>query len=344
MKWFRFLVASVLALLVLKPWSGLVLATTIEELVAAARKEGSLDIYAPSGLTPVGARALNEAFNKKYNIDIRLNYTGGNQFTAAVGKVIGSATSGMAPEWDLMVVTDSHHATLWLRKLHRTVDYGKLGVSPEMIQYDNGSVSIANQFALPAYNKKVLPVKDAPKRWEDLLDPKWKGGKLGISNATHHMARLATAWGEAKTTAFVKGLARQQPFLGTLPQLATRLEIGEILVAFTLLDSFIHRAELAGAPIVFAEGIEPVISPALQAGVVKGATHPNVAHLFAVFLTTPAGQEIWEKYEGQSSALIPGTNAHKYVQGKTVLYMNQSHARMINKLAGEYGKILGFSK
>jgi iron(III) transport system substrate-binding protein len=343
-KCLRFLVASILALVVLKPWSGLVSAASLEELVAAARKEGTLDIYAPSGLTPVGARALNEAFNKTYNIDLRLNYTAGNQFTAAVGKVIGLATSSMAPEWDLMVVTDSHHALLWLRKLHKTLDYTKLGVSSEMIDYDNGSISIANQFALPAYNKKVLPAKDVPKKWEDLLDPKWKGGKLGISNATHHMARLATTWGEAKATEFVKGLAKQQPFLGTLPELATRLEIGEILVTFTLLDSFIHRAELAGAPIVFAEGVEPVISPALQAGVVKGANHPNAAHLFGVYLATPAGQQIWEKYEGQSSALIPGTKAHRYVQGKSVLYMNQSHARMINKLAAEYGKILGFTK
>ena len=61
---------------------------------------------------------------------------------------------------------------------------------------------------LPAYNKKILPAKDVPKKWEDLLDTKWKDGKLGILSATHHWARLAAGpWGVEKTTAFIKKLS-----------------------------------------------------------------------------------------------------------------------------------------
>ena len=344
MKRLRSLIAGFSVMLVLTAWSRLVSAAAVDELVAAAKKEGTLDLYAPSGLTPLGVQALAEAFNGKYNLGIRLNYTPGHNFTGDVGKMVGFAAAGMAPEWDLMVIHDAGHATLWLRKLHKPLEYRKLSVNPEMIHYDNGTVTFANQFALPAYNNKVLLAKDAPKSWEDLLDPKWKGGKLGISNAVHHFARLATVWGETRTTEFVKALARQQPFLGTLPALSTRLEIGEIHVAFTLLDSFIYRAKVAGAPIVFAEGIEPVISPALHAGVLKGARHPNVGHLFAAFLATPIAQEIWEKYEGQSSALILGTKAYKYAQGKTVLYMTQHQTEMMDRLTRNYGKILGFVK
>ena len=342
MKRSRFFSAGFSALLVLTAWSRLVSAAAVDELVAAAKREGTLDLYAPSGLTPLGVQALAEAFNKKYNLSTRLNYTAGHNFTGDVGKVVGFAAAGVAPEWDLMVIHDAGHATLWRRNLHKPLEYRKLGVNPEMIHYDGGTITFANQFALPAYNKKVLPARDAPKSWEDLLDPKWKGGKLGISNAVHHLARLATVWGETRTTEFVKVLARQQPFLGTLPELSTRLEMGEIHVAFTLLDSFIHRAKAAGAPIVFAEGIEPVISPALHAGVLKGARHPDGGHLFAAFLATPMAQEIWEKYEGQSSALIPGTKAYKYAQGKTVLYMTQHQTEMMDRLTKDYGKILGF--
>jgi len=94
---------------------------------------------------------------------------------------------------------------------------------------------------------------------------------------------------------------------------------------------------------VHAEGIEPVISPAYNAGVLKGAPHPNVAHLFAVFLTAPEAQEIWEKYGGQTSAFVPGTTAYKYAQGKKVLFMTQDQAGMVDRLAREYGKMLGFN-
>ncbi|MBI3059258.1 MAG: substrate-binding domain-containing protein [Deltaproteobacteria bacterium] len=107
-------------------------------------------------------------------------------------------------------------------------------------------------------------------------------------------------------------------------------------------DSFVHRAKLKGAPVVHAEGVEPVISPAYNAGVLKGARHPNVGHLFAVFLTTPEAQEIWEKYGGQTSAFVPGTTAYKYAQGKKVLFMTQDQAEMVDRLTREYGKMLGF--
>jgi ABC-type Fe3+ transport system substrate-binding protein len=35
-----------------------------------------------------------------------------------------------------------------------------------------------------------MAAKDVPKKWEDLLDPEWKDGKLGVISSTHH-------WGSA---------------------------------------------------------------------------------------------------------------------------------------------------
>jgi iron(III) transport system substrate-binding protein len=317
-------------------------AAPLDDLVAAAKKEGVIEFYAPSTLTPEGAQKLREAFNKKYGLNITVNYNPSGAMTRDVGKIVGFAAVGQAPEWDLMVIHDGGHATLWLKKLHKPFDYRKLGVDPKLIHYDNGTVSFANQFVLPAYNNKVLPPQDVPKSWDDLLNPKWRGGKLGMGTATHHLARLATFWGEKKTTEWVKGLAKQEPYLGELGTLYNRLQLGEILVAITMTDSFVHQAKLKGAPVVHAEGIEPVISPAYNAGVLKGALHPNAAHLFAAFFTTPEAQEIWEKYGGQTSAFVPGTTAFKYAQGKKIIYMSQNQAEMVDRLTREYGKIMGF--
>jgi iron(III) transport system substrate-binding protein len=320
-------------------------ATPLEDLIAAAKKEGVIELLAPSTTGDKGAQALGSAFNKKYGLNIKINYTPSSNMTGDVAKLVMGAASRATPEWDLMLVTDAHHATLWSRKLHQPFDYAKLGIAPELVQYDNGVVSLANQFVLPAYNKNVLPAQDVPKRWEDLLDGKWKGGKLGVSTATHHLSRLAVGpWGEAKATEFVGGLAKQEPILGTLANLYTRLQVGEILLAATLTDSFISQAKKDGAPIVFAEGLDPVISPTYNAGVPKGARHPNAGHLFAVFLTLLEAQELWEKFNGQTSAFIPGTSAYKYAQGKRLLQMNQNQAQTVDRLARQYGKILGFER
>jgi iron(III) transport system substrate-binding protein len=321
------------------------LAAQIDDLVAAAKKEGVIELLAPSTTGDKGAQALGNAFNRKYGLNIRINYSPSSNMTGDVAKLVMGAASRATPEWDLMLVTDAHHATLWARKLHQPFDYAKLGVAAELIQYDNGVVSLANQFVLPAYNRSVLPAQDAPKRWEDLLDAKWKGGKLGVSTATHHLSRLAVGpWGESKATEFVSAIAKQEPILGTLANLYTRLQVGEILLAVTLTDSFISQAKKDGAPIVFAEGLDPVISPTYNAGVPKGARHPNAGHLFAVYLTLLEAQELWEKHNGQTSALIPGTTAYKYAQGKRLLQMNQNQAQTVDRLARQYGKILGFER
>jgi iron(III) transport system substrate-binding protein len=320
-------------------------AAPIDDLVAAAKKEGVIELLAPSTTGDKGAQALGAAFNKKYGLNIKINYTPSSNMTGDVAKLVMGAASRATPEWDLMLVTDAHHATVWSRKLHQPFDYAKLGAAPELVQYDNGVVSLANQFVLPAYNKSILPPQDVPKRWEDLLDAKWKGGKLGVSTATHHLSRLAVGpWGEAKATEFVGAIAKQEPLLGTLANLYTRLQVGEILLAVTLTDSFISQAKKDGAPIVFAEGLDPVISPTYNAGVPKGARHPNVGHLFAVYLTLLEAQELWEKFNGQTSALIPGTTAYKYAQGKRLLQMTQNQAQTVDKLARQYGKILGFER
>ena len=322
--------------------TGFTQAAPIDDLIAGAKKEGTIEFYGPSTLTPQGAEALGQAFNKKYGLNINLKFNPSGNMIADVSKVVGMAATGVPPEWDLMVVTDAHHGLLWLRKLHEPYDYKQLGVDPKVIHYDNGSVSFANQIVLPAYNKKILPAKDVPKKWEDLLDPKWKGGKLGVTVATHHLARLATAWGEEKTTNFVKALAKQEPSLGRLGEIYNRLQLGEILVAVTLTDSYIYTAKKSGAPIVHDEQVQPIISPAYHAGVLKGARHPHVAHLFVAFLTSPEAQATWEKYAGQTSAFIRGTKTYQYVQGKQVLYMDKDHAQLVDRLAREYGKILGF--
>jgi iron(III) transport system substrate-binding protein len=331
------------ALLMILPATKRGFAAPIDDLISGAKKEGTIEFYAPSTLTPQGAQALGAAFNKKYGLNVKLQFSPSGNMTRDIGKVVGLGASGVPPEWDLMVVTDAHHATLWVKKMHQPFDYKSIGVDPKMIQYDNGAVSFANQFVLPAYNKKLVSASDAPKTWDDLLNPKWKG-KLGVSSATHHMARLAAGpWGEEKTTNFVKALTKQELILGRLGEIYNRLLLGEIVVAVSLSDSEIKSEKNKSAPVVFAEAVSPLIAPAYEAGVPKNAAHPKVAYLMAAYLTTQEAQKIWEKYAGQSSAFIPGTTAYKYVQKKNVVYMTQDQAEMVDRLSREYGKIFGFS-
>ena len=256
-------------------WTNVGVAAPADDLNAGAKKEGVIDFYGPSTLGPEGAQAIVSAFNKKYGLNVKVNFTPSGNMTRDTAKVIGLSASGQPPEWDIMLVTDAHHGSLWLRKLQKSFDYTTLGVAKQRIEYDNGTVSVANQFALPAYNTKLLPAKDVPKRWEDLLDPKWKG-KIGVINSTHHWGRLAAgAWGDEKTLDFIKKLSAQKPLLTRAGEMAQRLILGEVLVSATLQDSQLHEAKESGAPLAFAEEVSPVVSPEYHVGVLKNSAHPE---------------------------------------------------------------------
>ncbi|MBI3061634.1 MAG: hypothetical protein HYY83_06620, partial [Deltaproteobacteria bacterium] len=118
MRWFYiFLMASLLTLSAPGGWAQAA-SSKLDELIAGAKKEGVIEFYGPSTLGPQGAQALAAAFNKKYGLNVKLGYSPSGNMTRDTGKVVGLSASGQPPEWDIMVVTDAHHGSLWLRKLH----------------------------------------------------------------------------------------------------------------------------------------------------------------------------------------------------------------------------------
>ena len=191
----RLLFSGITAALVVLQWLSLAPAAPLDDLIAAAKKEGTLDFYGPSTLKADGAQAFSQAFNNKYGTNIKVKFIPSGSMTRDVGKVATQAATGAPPEWDVMVATDAHHASLWLRKLHKPFDYRSLGVDEKLIDHESSSISFVHQYIVPVYNNSMVSPQDAPKSWEDLLQPRWKG-KLGVTTATHHFGRLAVGpWG-----------------------------------------------------------------------------------------------------------------------------------------------------
>jgi ABC-type Fe3+ transport system substrate-binding protein len=320
-------------------------AAELGALIAGAKREGTINLHAPSALGPEAAQELGRAFNKKYGLSLKLNYTPTKGFTQDVARVIGQSAMGISPDWDLMVLTENLHADLAQRKLLLPFDYKGLGVDTRAIQHESGSLAFLHGIVLPTYNKQAVPAKDVPNNWEDLLDAKWKDGKLGVSDATYLFALLAAGpWGEARTTNYVRNVAKLKPFLGRMAEVYTRLELREVLVASMLPDNFTHRAKTSGAPIVHAETVEPVLILPYNVGALKGASHPNAAHLFTYFMVAPEAQSLWDKYSGQTSAFVPGTSTSNFLKGRQTVFMGGQQQGLVEKLANEYSKILGFTK
>jgi tripartite-type tricarboxylate transporter receptor subunit TctC len=74
-------------------------ATTMDQLIAAAKKEGELELLAPSTLGPQGAQALGAGFNKKYGVNVTVRYSPSNNMVADVAKLVTQSAAGAPPEW-----------------------------------------------------------------------------------------------------------------------------------------------------------------------------------------------------------------------------------------------------
>src|SRR5919106_5145962 len=175
MRSLRLLYLGLIAGLIVLQWLSVAPAAPLDDWIAAAKKEGTVDFYGPSTLKADGAQALAQAFNKKYGTNINVKFIPSGSMTRDVGKVATQAATGAPPEWDVMVATDAHHASLWLHKLHKPFDYRSLGVEERLIDHDSSSISFVHQYIVPAYNNKLVSPQDAPKSWQDLLHPRWKG-------------------------------------------------------------------------------------------------------------------------------------------------------------------------
>jgi ABC-type Fe3+ transport system substrate-binding protein len=149
-----------------------------------------------------------------------------------------------------------------------------------------------------AYNTRLVPPDKAPKRYEDLLDPQWKGRiawRIGSSTGTPlFITNLRLAWGEERARAYFDKLKEQKLVnfgAGSARTLVDRVIAGEYSIA---LNIFAHHPLISkgkGAP-VNSQLMDPVASTAATMSAVKGLHHPYSAMLLADYILSKEGQGI----------------------------------------------------
>jgi iron(III) transport system substrate-binding protein len=264
-------------------------------LLEGARKEGQLVFYSSLTINQV-LRPLADAFSKKYPF-IKLNYwraESANIFTkvaaeARAGNVVGDVVEGTGVG---EVVVQAG--------LSQTFHTPMMDAVPARYHDKNGMwMPTRRSFYAAAYNTKNTPPEAAPKTYEDLLDPRWKGGKMywhaGTSTgAGLFVSNLRIAWGEDKAMAYFKRLGEQKIVSmtsGSGRLLVDRVMAGEMPMA---LNIFAHHPIISaakGAPVASAL-MDPIASTVGTMVIPKGLKHPYAAMLLVDFILSPEGQSI----------------------------------------------------
>jgi iron(III) transport system substrate-binding protein len=155
---------------------------------------------------------------------------------------------------------------------------------------------VSLQIQALAYNTKKLKREDAPKSWEDVTNPKFKGivaldDPMRAGPLSSMLAAFKDEWkDDARWVNFIKGLkALNVPIHKSTSAMFRLLVAGEYSIIMpALFHDVVHEKEI-GSPVDFVRGAAPVVSPQ-QAAIYAKAPHPTAAKLFAEWLTSPQGQ------------------------------------------------------
>ena len=153
-----------------------------------------------------------------------------------------------------------------------------------------------------AYNTKLLKAEAAPKSYEELTDPKWKGKFSWWQHNTPFLPIARKIYGEEKAVELLKKLMANKPIIVSSPAtIVTKLAAGEFPVAAGVYAyNVIRDKEKKGAPIDFVFS-EPIWAHNGFQAITARAPHPNAAKLWADFITSEEGQKLSTETDGEMS-------------------------------------------
>jgi iron(III) transport system substrate-binding protein len=277
------LLSSVLAVYLLS-WSAAE-AVTLEE---SARAEGEVVLY--SSLNNEQIVTLIDAFKKKYPFIKASFYRATSE--RVLQRVITEAKAG---RFAVDVLTSAGFQVQLMKEAGLTQKF----VPPEASAYNEGFkdpdghwINVHSLLNTMGYNTQLVRANEAPKRYEDLLAPKWKA-KIGVNlQDPEWYVNLQRRWGKEKAKAFLKALAAQQPAVRDGHNITAQLlAAGEFQVVSNTYAHILARIKNQGGPVQYVFD-EPVITYIHPIGLAKSAPHPDAGKLLISFILSVEGQKM----------------------------------------------------
>lgn len=263
-------------------------AQDLPSVEAAARKEGALTWYTAhtDGET---AQIMLDAFMKQYP-EIKASVV---RTTAQVAyqRLLQDLKNGIA-QCDVFSSTDLGHDEA-LRDQNRFMKYtppNAAALRPEFKDLDKGGTyfTTLSELVVPIYNTNRVKAADAPQKWTDFLDPKWRNQvAVGHPAFSGTVGTWVVAMKKLYGWEYFTKLEKNKPLIGR----SVNDAVGVVTAAertVAIGPSGLSQVTAAkGNPVGLSlpsDGAVLIVSPS---AVMANAPHPNAAKLFMNFLLGP---------------------------------------------------------
>lgn len=276
-------------------------------LLEKARLEGKVVLY--TSLATTESIPLTQAFEKKYGIKVEL-------WRAVSEKVVQRAVAeGRAKRFAVDVIETNGPEMEMLTRENLLSEFHSPYIAdlpPAAVPLHRKWISDRLNFFVAAYNTNLVRRDELPKTYEGFLDPKWKG-KIGIEATDQEwLATIVKQWGPDKGLGFFRRLSEMKPDVRKGHTLLSQLvAAGEIPVGLTVYNAYAESMKRKGGPIDWVP-IEPVVGRPQGVGVARNAPHPHAALLFADFVLSPEGQELFSSMGRVPASLKVKTDLNRF--------------------------------
>jgi iron(III) transport system substrate-binding protein len=251
-----------------------------------ARQEGSVVWY--TNLNVDASQSIASGFEKKNpGIKVRL-YRAGN---SALGSRILSEAQAGRTEHDVTDMTLTFIGALLQKGLVVPYNSAERRVFRDEFKDKEGYwTGTTVQASVIGYNTRLVSPQEAPKSYDDLLLPRWKGRKITMEAEAYEWFQAMLALkGRERTLEFIKQLKSQQPGFNRGRTLQAQLvAAGEYEVALELFNYRVEVLKNQGAPIDWVAPRPMVTNPSV-ASLAARAPHPNAGKRFIDFLLSKEG-------------------------------------------------------
>ena len=283
-----------------------------EELIRGAKKEAKVMFW--SSMRIEDSKMLTAGFEAKYPfVKVEIFRAGGEQIVnrAIAEQVAGNATYDVVNAFALKV----------LQKRGMLQPYA----APETAHYPAGYkdaqnywVSLYSGYNVIGFNTKLVPRAEAPKNWEDLLNPRWKG-KMAMDNEEYFWhAGMLRYWGQEKGNQYMEALSQQglQFRSGGHGLFSDLMSVGEFPIVVVVYPDQIEQMKAKGQQVDWVKTTDPILVNLAPVGIAAKAAHPNAAKLFVNYSISKEGQETLQKARRASARvdvvpLVPDMDPQK---------------------------------
>jgi iron(III) transport system substrate-binding protein len=160
------------------------------------------------------------------------------------------------------------------------------------------------------YNKERVKAAEAPRRYQDLADPKWRD-KIVMPNPSNHATTIAFLIGlrdhvfktEAEWRKFLQGLAANRPmFVASLGPTPAPIASGEKVIGLSMPK---YIVTMAPAPLDWARLQDPLMGTPRAIAVASKAPNPNAARAFVDYWLSEKAMGMMARDVGEY-VLAPG--------------------------------------